>query len=82
MHNTNGDVVDITNGSTYSNNCYIYNAFGSNEYFDNTDSVGMYNQWGYCDQLKDYETGNYYMGMLLQGITIGVGGSVGVDIDW
>ncbi|MDO4301671.1 MAG: RHS repeat-associated core domain-containing protein [Clostridia bacterium] len=37
---------------------YFYNAFGKNNYFDDTYEV---NKWGYCDQLYDWETNNYYM---------------------
>lgn len=35
-----------------------YNTLGTNNYFDDT---CIPKKWGYCDQLKDWETGNYYM---------------------
>lgn len=58
MHNAHGDVIDVTNGAEYSQEYYFYNAFGTNKYFDDTCTP---NKWGYCDQLYDFETGNYYM---------------------
>lgn len=58
MHNAHGDVVDVTNGAQYTQDYYLYNAFGTNKYFDDTCAP---DKWGYCDQLKDFETGNYYM---------------------
>ena len=59
MHDLHGNVIE-TYGSNknYPDNFCFYNAFGTNKYFDDTSAP---NKWGYCDQLKDFETGNYYM---------------------
>ena len=59
MHDIHGNIIEIYRGNNkYCNDWYIYNAFGTNKYFDDTSAP---NKWGYCDQLKDLETGNYYM---------------------
>ncbi|WP_308698857.1 RHS repeat-associated core domain-containing protein, partial [uncultured Thomasclavelia sp.] len=59
MHDPHGNVIETYTGSNkYCDDLYIYNAFGTNKYFNDT---GETDKWGYCDQLKDFETGNYYM---------------------
>ena len=59
MHDIHGNIIEIYRGNNkYCNDWYIYNAFGTNKYFDDTSAP---NKWGYCDQLMDFETGNYYM---------------------
>lgn len=58
-HDAHGNVIEKYNSDgSYSDDWYIYNAFGTNKYFNDTCTP---NKWGYCDQLKDWETGNYYM---------------------
>ncbi|WP_308698859.1 hypothetical protein, partial [uncultured Thomasclavelia sp.] len=55
MHDPHGNVIETYTGSNkYCDDLYIYNAFGTNKYFNDT---GETDKWGYCDQLKDFETG-------------------------
>ena len=62
MHDIHGNVIETYDGtSKYCDNWYIYNAYGTTKYFDDTDSLNETGKWGYCDQLYDFETGNYYM---------------------
>lgn len=59
LHDLHGNVAQVFSGSsTVSKNNYSYNAFGTTDYFGDTDTP---NKWGYCDQLIDEETGYYYL---------------------
>ncbi|MDO4301673.1 MAG: RHS repeat-associated core domain-containing protein [Clostridia bacterium] len=62
MHDIQGNVIETYgNDPEYPQGWHYYNAFGTNKYFENSDDINEYSKWGYCDQLYDWETNNYYM---------------------
>ena len=62
MHDAHGNMIEMYDGNSgYPDSWYMYNAFGTQNYFYDTDDVRAGQPWGYCDQYYDWETQNYYM---------------------
>lgn len=62
MHDPHGNVIETyKSGQTTRFEKYFYNAYGTQYGFDDTDLVEHNNEWGYCGQMYDNFTHNYYM---------------------
>ena len=62
MHDPHGNVIETYNtNQTTPFERYHYNAFGTQNGFNDTDLVEHDNEWGYCGQMYNNYTRDYYM---------------------